>query len=254
MSCSIVVAFALKNVKAADEVYESANETYSELAEEFVQKYEAVGETEKKAELNVTEDLFPIKVDFAELQSKCAQGEVTGWLYSGDDLINYPITYTDNNSYYLNHLFDGTYNPSGTLFMDCKGADDWLDFNTIVYGHHMADGSMFGSLNKYMNKTYVEEHPVLWLATPDVNYELHFVGSYVVDSTQNETFRTYFPDSTEKLSFIDWSQQHFATKSEIEMDESSRYVTLITCAYSNNNARRVVLFKIVDFMEVGETR
>lgn len=235
---------AFKKVNEVDATYREAEETYSELAEEFCCLYETVDGTEEKNEEKENVSVFPISIDFEALQGKCAQGEVRGWLYSDDGLLNYPVVYTDNNSYYLTHLFDGTYNPGGTLFMDCKGSSDWLDFNTIVYGHHMGDGSMFGSLNKYMDSEYIQEHPILWLATPEVNYELRFVGSYIVDSTQAETFNTYFPGLAEKVSFISWSKSNFNTKSEIEMDEYSRYVTLVTCAYSSNNARRIVVFKI----------
>lgn len=71
--------------------------------------------------------------------------DVVGWIIAGDD-ISFPIVQSNNNSYYLYRLYDGTYNANGSIFMDCASSNDFTDLNTIIYGHRMRSGTMFGPL------------------------------------------------------------------------------------------------------------
>ncbi len=82
-----------------------------------------------------------LQVDFETLRENGP--DIIGWLSLPDTVLNYPVTHTDNNEYYLNHLYDGTYNKVGCLFADYENRADFSDRNTIIYGHNMRDGSMF---------------------------------------------------------------------------------------------------------------
>ena len=89
----------------------------------------------------------PITVDFEGL--KKINPEVVGWIYSPDTQINYPVALAEDNEKYLHQMINGQYNSAGTIFMDCRNQADLSDFNTILYGHHMKNGSMFASLHQY---------------------------------------------------------------------------------------------------------
>ena len=93
-------------------------------------------------------------VDFATLLEKGA--DVKGWLESPGTAISYPIVQSDDNAYYLKHLYDGTANKNGCPFIDYENASDFSDNNTIIYGHNMRDGSMFSSLREYAEDYYAE--------------------------------------------------------------------------------------------------
>ena len=88
--------------------------------------------------------------------------EFYAWLYSEGTVINYPVTRGEDNRYYLNHLFNKKRNSMGTLFVDAGNAPDFADRNTIIYGHHMKNGSMFASLVGYKKQSYYDEHPDLF--------------------------------------------------------------------------------------------
>jgi len=96
-------------------------------------------------------------VDFDEL--KKINSNVVGWIVIEDTQVNYPIVQGKDNSYYLNHSFDKSWNSLGSIFMDYRSSNDFSDYNTFIYGHHTKNGSMFGELYKYMDATFYKEHP-----------------------------------------------------------------------------------------------
>ena len=95
-----------------------------------------------------------LDIDFERLWSE--NQEVVAWLEFPALHISYPIMHTDNNDYYLSHLWNGQPNSSGSIFLDAnnKSVDDLY---TVVYGHNMYDGSMFGLFNRYESSEFCEE-------------------------------------------------------------------------------------------------
>ena len=75
--------------------------------------------------------------------------DVQGWLYQKDTVINYPVVQGTDNDTYLHTRFDKQWSGGGTLFVDCRMEKDFKGFNSIIYGHHMKDGSMFRSIRGY---------------------------------------------------------------------------------------------------------
>ena len=70
-----------------------------------------------------------------------------------------PILHGDSNEEYLHTDLYGDYNINGSIFVNADNSRDWSDPNTIIYGHRMNNGSMFGSNKKYMEKDYLKKHP-----------------------------------------------------------------------------------------------
>lgn len=85
------------------------------------------------------------------------------YLYGEDTVINYPIVQAEDNDYYLHRNYDRTYNVSGSIFVEAENRPGFLDCDTILYGHHMNDGSMFAGIDNWGKQAYYEAHPVLWL-------------------------------------------------------------------------------------------
>ena len=90
----------------------------------------------------------PIEVDFDKLKS--VNEDVVGWIYV-DALpdISYPIVKGKDNQTYLHQTYEKNYNFAGTIFVDYENSGDFSDCNTLVYGHNMKNGSMFGHLKKF---------------------------------------------------------------------------------------------------------
>ena len=105
-------------------------------------------------------------VQFDELLK--TNGDVIAWIYGANTHINYPVVQGSDNDYYLRHLLDGTWNDNGSIFMDCANSADFSDQNSLIYGHNMHDGSMFGQLVRYRNEDFYKAHPTF---TFDTLYE-----------------------------------------------------------------------------------
>ena len=184
-----------------------------------------------------TAEKAPIVVDFAELWKKSE--DVVAWLYSPDTPINYHVAQAEDNVYYLDHMINGKTNRSGTLFMDYRNDPAMTDRNTLIYGHAMSIGTMFGTLERYKRQVYYEEHPVMYLLTPEVDYVLDLVAGYMTD-VSDPVFGIPATDeeADAQLAHV-LKKSAFRTKAEIP--EDARLVTLSTCAYDFENARFVVV-------------
>lgn len=195
--------------------------------------------TEAPVEIRETS---PIDVDFDALLEM--NPDVRAWLYAPDTKIDYPIVQAKDNDYYLHRMMDKSYNPGGTLFIDYRCAGDFSSKNTLIYGHHMGDGSMLASIVDYKTQEYFDKHPVMYLNTPNGNYRLDIVAGFVTyyDS------RVYNYEFDSRTEFEEWFalMRGFSDfESRVKVDSDDLLVTLSTCTYEYDNARYVVLAKLV---------
>lgn len=187
-----------------------------------------------------TDTAVPFVLDFEKLQKE--NKDIVAWLYCENTPINYPVLRCEDNSYYLNHLPDGQYNKNGSLFIDCRCNSDFSDFNTIIYGHNMKTEKMFGSLTNYKKQSYYDEHPILYLLTPQQNYKIELAAGFITLSNSN--VYSLIKTSEERKEFIDYALLNSAFSSAVKITETDTLVTLSTCSYENSNARFVVIGKI----------
>lgn len=190
----------------------------------------------------------PITVDFNQLRQE--SGEVVGWIYSENTKINYPVVQhpgdnpTTADYYYLYRDIHGNYSGSGTPFLDVKCAGDFSDFNSVIYGHHMNDGSMFASIGDYRREGYYAQHPILYLNTPSRNYRVEVFAGYITDA-DSSTYTINFPDESSFLLYCRDMKAQSDFSSEVEVLPGDRIVTLSTCSYEYYDARYVIQGRLV---------
>ena len=186
---------------------------------------EEISEPEEEAEEPVKEP--PIEVDFDELQEQ--NPDAKGWLYSEDTPINLAVMQSDDNEYYLFRTFDKEYNGYGTIFMDYRCSGDFSDPVSVIYGHNMNNETMFGTLKYYREDDYPEQHPVMYLLTPEGNYRLTVVAA-TVNSSEVATYTPPVSRETADESIPDYiSRSEHDFKSEYNPE--ANYIILSTCAY-----------------------
>jgi sortase B len=180
----------------------------------------------------------PISVDFAVLQAQ--NPDIVGWIYSEGTVINYPILQGVDNQQYLRRLYDGTKSTLGSIFLDFRNLADFSDLNSLIYGHNIRSGQMFASLSSYREQEYYEEHPVMWLLTPDADYRIDLIAGMVVPS-DSEVYEIYsYPEELE--AGLEYVLSHSTFDAgEVDPDTVERIVTLSTCSYDYNDARYVVI-------------
>ena len=170
--------------------------------------------------------------------------DAIAWIYCPDTKIDYGVVEAENNDYYLHRFYDGSYSVSGSLFADCCNARDFSDDNTVIYGHNMGDGSKFAGIMNYKLQSYFDQHPVLYLSTPEMNYRLELFAGFLTDA-DSEAYLYQFNSPEE---FSAW-QQRMISQSDFRADVTpgpeDRIVTLSTCSYEYYDARYVVMGKLV---------
>ena len=175
---------------------------------------------------------------------------ITAWLLSEGTYIDYPIMRGDDNSFYLNHLPDGTKHRSGSVFLDHRSGTDFSDRNSVLYGHMSKAGDMFGSLKYYRDKSYFDTHPVMYIFTPEKDYALVLFAGYLLDSGV-EVPPINFKDDAEFEKHINDIKQRSFFKTEIDVTADDRIVSLATCAYDYANARWIIVGKLVEIGSAG---
>lgn len=184
-------------------------------------------------------------VDFEQLTQ--LNPEVVGWVYIEGTGIHYPLVKGTDNRFYLNHLFDGTYNSSGSIFLDYRCDAAFSDPHSVIYGHHMRNGTMFAELMGYKKQSFYDEHPDVLLVTPDAYYRIRLFSGYVADNSADAWDLTLSGEQWENWLEKIQKKSCFLPASLPEPDD--RIVTLSTCSHEFSDAKFVVHGYISDAFE-----
>lgn len=174
--------------------------------------------------------------------------QLYGWLQIPDTQIDLPVMRSEGDrEFYLHHDFTGAESAEGALFVDQASSIYPQDDNTVIYGHNMKNGHIFGTLNMYRNVDFFQKHNEIHF---DTIYETGIYEAIAVLKTrilnENEQgFRYYqfFQYDNEKefeqcQNFIK-ANRLFDTESALEYGD--RILMLSTCEYSQENGRLVVV-------------
>ena len=191
---------------------------------------------------------IPIDFDFLLGENQ----DIIGWIQVDGTPIDYPILYdTTFNNYYLNRNYKGSYIGGGSIFVLGENAGDFTDFNTVVYGHNMLDGSMFAKLHQFRKRDFFDSHGEIIVYTPDRKLTYQVFAAYRRDNLNiiaNNDF------STEELrtEYIESIYGNTAVANfdlEREVTASDRILTLSTCI--GNPAYRFVVQGVLISDEPG---
>lgn len=219
-----------KEYKGGTSEYETLQDTVVQID---IPKVEQSDDSKKETE----EIVF--RIDFEKLMS--INSEVVAWLrFDNPDTINYPVVQGDDNAKYLKTTFEGKRNSSGTLFVDVENAGDFSDRNTFIYGHNMKNGAMFGKLRKYKDSAFCRENPYFYIYTPDgTEHKYQVFAASVVKDTSESYMKTY-ADITEFQAYIDYIRSISIYKTDVEVSEDAKIVSLSTCTNVQEDERLLV--------------
>ena len=174
--------------------------------------------------------------------------DMVGWVKIEGTAINYPVMYTPNDGdYYLNHGFDRKKAKSGVPFIDQRCAIDPLGTNTIIYGHHMKNGTMFADLAKYKSKKYWEEHPKVRFDTLSAQqeYEIIAVFQSKIYGSNEKVFKHYNFINAHSQADFDRYMENIKALSLYDTGVTAEYgdqlLSLVTCDYHDENGQMVVV-------------
>lgn len=229
----ILIIFSAARLTHIALQYRTGKSGYSALEQSVIKK--------APAQQSAVQGAAPLSVDFTALLRQ--NPDTAAWLYSENTAINYPVMYSGDNEKYLRALPDLSYYIGGTPFIDFRCAPDFSCRNTIIYGHHMYDGSMFGSLKAYKEQSYYESHPELYILTPEKSFAVRLLYGYVTYAGDKNTYTVPETDEdTKRLAEYAAGKSLFHSATEYEY--GARLVTLSTCSKDFSGARFVLIGEI----------
>lgn len=227
--------------RRGEEIYQEAESLVelpdlSELPAPEVQEPEETETEEKPVYVDPYADALR-NMDFTALRE--VNDDVLGWILIPNTVLSYPLVQGDDNEYYLNHTWKKWTSVVGAIFMESANSPDLSNFNTIIYGHRMNNGSMFASLKYYKNLSYWKSHPYVYITNDAGSHQYEIFAAYEV-STAGETYRLQFADTQARQDFIDYCLDQSVIDTGVVPNTYDRILTLSTCTGNGHATRWVV--------------
>ena len=201
--------------------------------------------SEKLIEYNKADNSYEkIRVEKEEENLYDKYEDYRGWIKIDNTNINYPIVQGKDNSFYLDKDINKNYLSSGSIFMNYLN-HGFNDENTVLFGHHMRNKTMFAQLKKYKEKEffYGDNDIVIEVENGKV-LKYKVFSAYVTDAKDNY-IKTNFDDKAQYKEFLEDIKNKSLYKSDIDVNENDKIITLSTCSYEFNDARMVVHGKLL---------
>lgn len=232
----------IDNINSLVEIKDNEGFDIENIPSDFLD--EEIVETEEKINYYYEYLKVPfISVDFNNL--KDINNETVGWINVVGAGINYPYVQTSNNSYYLNHAFDKTYNEGGWVFLDYRNSKSNKDQNTIIYAHGGMIFAMFGPLkNLYTSKDWFnnKDNHYIKISTEEANLVYKVFSLYVIPTTSDYLYINF--DSLDNYqAFLDKIIKRSYYNFETEVNSNNRIITLSTCY--NKKEKLVIHGKLI---------
>lgn len=207
----------IKNKKNMEEIYSTTEWTYEYDGDSVPASEE--GEKVK------------IPINFDEIKKDAEN--VFAWIYVSGTNIDYPVVmHPEDDTYYLSHDIYGEKNVNGAIFLQRNSSREFDDFDTIIYGHNMKNGSMFRDLHKFEEKDFFQNNRYIYIFTPDMVYIYQTFAAYRYDDTyipgkydfMNEDGRRGYLDDIKSCA------ENGIYEDDVDVRTDSRILTLSTCA------------------------
>ena len=167
-----------------------------------------------------------------------------------EDGVSYPVVKGTDNDQYLHMTYEKNYNFAGTIFIDYENKADFSDCNTLVYGHNMKNGTMFGQLKNFSkDDSAYNKSKYFWIFTPEKTYRYEIISAYTT-AVNSDTYTLFKGPGQEFVDYMNKIVSYSDVKTTPgELGVDDKIVTLSTCT-GNESTRYVVQGKRVDTLDV----
>ncbi len=169
--------------------------------------------------------------------------DISGWITIPDTNVDYMVVQGSDNDYYLNHGVNGQWLSGGSIFMDYRNNYDYSDFNTVIYGHQMNNGSMFEDIRKFRKEDFFNSHPTATIYSLNREFKVEFFAFLLVGS-DHPVYELNFTDDNTKAAHLEKLITDAAWTRDVDVSTTDHIVTLSTCTYEFDDARAVLVGKL----------
>ena len=189
----------------------------------------------------------PIDFDAVRVENP----DVCAWIQiPGIEVIDYPIMQSDaetDDNFYLDHDINKAEKRAGSIYFQKVNRSDFSDPNTLIYGHNMLNGTMFGQLKKFRGKDFFNENREIYIYTPGHIKKYEIVSAFVYDDRHIINSFNFNIETSRMQFFDECLNPSSLTKQVLEgatLDKDDKIITLSTCT-SNESERYLVVGKLV---------
>lgn len=192
-------------------------------------------------------------------RKKCK--DIVGWVCIPETNIDYPVVQGEDNEYYSHRNIYGEYEYRGSIFTHYDNIYEYghTEKNIWLFGHHMANGTMFQNLMKYdvlkssKNLNYYKSHPVVHFSTiyePEAQYVIFAMIKCNTREEHGKIFqfiRYIFDDDEDFMDYVDEVRERsiIDTYSCIDVNADDVLLSMQTCSYEYEDFRTVVIARKV---------
>lgn len=169
--------------------------------------------------------------------------DVCAWITMDGTGIDYPVLQGPNNLSYISRDVFGNFSLAGSIFLDSRDDPGFEESYALLYGHHMADGKMFGDLDQYKEEVFFAENSTGQLILPDRVYRLEVAACLVTGASDPHIFDPEWGRS-HMDAFASFIRENARFLREELLTEHGQYLALSTCATEFTDARTVVLARM----------
>lgn len=170
--------------------------------------------------------------------------DVIGWITIYGTGIDYPVVQGEDNDTYMNRTATGEFALGGAIFLDWSNAADFTDFNSIIYGHHMDHGEMFGNIDQFEDETYWNAHQHGNLYYGGQNHGLALFAMIDADAYDFTLYEPQVQDGEAYLTYLRSIARYW--RDSVDVSARDHIVMMSTCADTATNGRYVLFGRIVD--------
>lgn len=170
--------------------------------------------------------------------------EIYAWIYVPGTEVDYPVLQSfTSDFFYLDHDVYKNYLFAGSIYTESCNLRNFTDRNTVLYGHNMADGSMFATLHRFEDESFFKENKYIYVYLPGRKLTYEIVSAYNYDDRHIMNSFNFNDDEVFK-EYIEFVMNPHSSVSnvntDIELDLNSKLITLSTCLNSNDDGRYLV--------------
>ena len=220
------------------------------LSVKFFGGREDFGDYKNSSTTSTTSTILPANpIDFNAIQAE--NPDVCAWIQMpGIEVIDYPILQSASeidDNFYLDHDINGNQKRAGSIYIQKLNHKDFSDPATLIYGHNMLNGTMFGQLKKFRNKTFFEDNREIFVYTPGHILEYEIISAFIYDDRHIiNSFNFDIEDERQKF-FNECVNPTSFTKNVVDgakLDSTDNIIVLSTCT-SNDSERYLVVGKLI---------
>lgn len=176
--------------------------------------------------------------------------DTVGWITIENTNVDNPVVQYSDNEFYLDHSFEREHFRAGTVFMDYRdvfGPDEEAQSeNIILYGHNMANNTMFGSLRRYrQDKSYYKRAPFITLESNYRTYEYVIFGLVITEGSWQASWRYWDMENLSMRSkynaYVETVRKKSLTEIPVDVQYGDKLLTLSTCYSDKDDSRFLVV-------------